>query len=65
MRCDGNRRADPPSLIPYSGRRGAAPLWMIAWSNVFGFVDWTVLWLLWHVLFLGSYGLPAARAAES
>lgn len=32
-------------------------------GDALGFVDWAVLWMLWYVLFLGSYGLPAARPA--
>lgn len=31
-------------------------------GDALGFVDWAVLWLLWYVLFLGSYGLPPARS---
>ncbi|MGQ0576096.1 MAG: hypothetical protein ACT4RN_18090 [Pseudonocardia sp.] len=33
-------------------------------GTALGFVDWAVLWMLWYVLFLGSYGLPAARSDE-
>lgn len=33
-------------------------------GGALGFVDWAVLWMLWYVLFLGSYGLPAARSDE-
>ena len=25
------------------------------------FIDWAVLWMLWYVLFLESYGLPKMR----
>lgn len=32
-------------------------------GDALGFIDWTVLWMLWYVVFLGSYGLPAARPA--
>lgn len=28
------------------------------YGDALGFVDWAVLWMLWYVLFLGSYGLP-------
>lgn len=30
-------------------------------GDALGFVDWAVLWMLWYVVFLGSYGLPKAR----
>ena len=28
------------------------------YGDALGFLDWAVLWTLWYVLFLGSYGLP-------
>jgi len=31
-------------------------------GDALGFVDWAVLWMLWYVLFLGSYGLPRPRS---
>ena len=31
-------------------------------GDALGFIDWLVLWMLWYVLFLGSYGLPGLRA---
>lgn len=31
-------------------------------GDALGFMDLAVLWTLWYVLFLGSYGLPAQRA---
>ncbi|AEA28081.1 hypothetical protein ACFQ34_16910 [Pseudonocardia benzenivorans] len=30
-------------------------------GNALGFLDWVIQWMLWYVLFLGSYGLPKAR----
>lgn len=33
-------------------------------GDALGFLDLAVLWTLWYVLFLGSYGLPAARTEE-
>jgi amino acid transporter, AAT family len=27
-------------------------------GDALGFIDWAILWMLWYVLFLGSYGLP-------
>lgn len=30
-------------------------------GDALGFIDWLVLWMLWYVLFLGSYGLPRPR----
>lgn len=33
-------------------------------GEALGFVDWAVLWMLWYVLFLGSYGLPAQRTED-
>lgn len=30
-------------------------------GDALGFIDWTVLWMLWYVIFLGSWGLPAMR----
>ncbi len=32
-------------------------------GDALGFVDWAILWLLWYVLFLGSYGLPKPQKA--
>ncbi|MCE0764965.1 hypothetical protein LWC35_18950 [Pseudonocardia kujensis] len=34
-------------------------------GDALGFMDWMILWLLWYVLFLGSWGLPKAREAET
>ena len=34
-------------------------------GEALGFVDWAVLWTLWYVLFLGSYGLPAPHAEDA
>lgn len=34
-------------------------------GDALGFVDWAVLWMLWYVLFLGSYGLPKPRADQA
>jgi AAT family amino acid transporter len=34
-------------------------------GDALGFVDWAVLWMLWYVLFLGSYGLPPARSDDA
>lgn len=31
-------------------------------GDALGFIDWVVLWLLWYVLFLESYGLPRMRS---
>lgn len=31
-------------------------------GDALGFMDWAVLWMLWYVLFLGSYGLPKAKS---
>lgn len=33
------------------------------YGDALGFVDWAVLWTLWYVLFLGSWGLPPAHEA--
>lgn len=33
-------------------------------GDALGFVDWAVLWMLWYVLFLDSYGLPRPRVDE-
>lgn len=33
-------------------------------GEALGFMDWAVLWMLWYVLFLGSYGLPKSRPEE-
>ncbi|MDN5860793.1 MAG: hypothetical protein L0H84_19490 [Pseudonocardia sp.] len=33
-------------------------------GDALGFMDWAVLWMLWYVLFLGSYGLPPARTDD-
>jgi AAT family amino acid transporter len=30
-------------------------------GNALGFLDWVIQWMLWYVLFLGSYGLPKVR----
>lgn len=30
-------------------------------GDALGFMDWSILWMLWYVLFLGSYGLPRAK----
>ncbi|MEJ8281392.1 hypothetical protein [Pseudonocardia spirodelae] len=34
-------------------------------GEALGFLNWLVLWTLWYVLFLGSAGLPAPRAATT
>ncbi len=34
-------------------------------GEALGFLDWAVLWTLWYVLFLGSFGLPAPHAEDS
>jgi len=33
-------------------------------GDALGFIDWVVLWMLWYVLFFGSWGLPPMREAE-
>jgi AAT family amino acid transporter len=33
-------------------------------GDALGWMDWMVLWTLWYVLFLGSYGIPAPRTDE-
>jgi amino acid transporter, AAT family len=33
-------------------------------GDALGFIDWAILWMLWYVLFLGSYGLPEAPKAD-
>lgn len=35
------------------------------YGDALGFLDLAVLWTLWYVLFLGSYGLPPARQEAS
>lgn len=32
------------------------------YGEALGFMNWLVLWTLWYVLFLGSFGLPGPRA---
>jgi amino acid transporter, AAT family len=30
-------------------------------GDALGFLNWVVLWMLWYILFLGSYGIPPMR----
>ena len=34
-------------------------------GDALGFVDWVVLWMLWYVLFFGSWPLPPLRTADA